>query len=77
MNMQREIKYLYLLILKKKNSAVDIKSAYEFYSAYEKAYNLLMINPWIPGTTYLPKIKMPKYLKWAKQYIKRDKRTKT
>jgi hypothetical protein len=73
MNMRREVKFLYLLMLKKQ-SVVDLKTAYKFYNLYKKSHDLLIANTWIPGTDYLTRVKMPKYLEWAKQYIVKEKR---
>jgi len=70
----REIKCLYKLVLKDHGKLSDLHKIVEFYSAYDKLTDLIKNNPEVPGNTYIPSVKMPKYLQWAKKYLSKRKR---
>jgi hypothetical protein len=76
MNIRREVKYLYLRLLKEQGKIADVKHVHNFYSTYGKLRMLLKLNPEVPDKIYLPAIKMPKYLQWIKKYVIKNKRTK-
>lgn len=72
--MQREVKFLYRLVLKNNGKISDLKQIFAFYNDYNKLIDLLKNNPEVPSKTYLPSMKMPKYLQWAKKYSTKRKR---
>jgi hypothetical protein len=56
-------------MLKENGSVSNLKKIYDFYKAYGKLTMLLKTNKETPGRIYFPEIKLPKYLKWAEQYM--------
>jgi len=69
--MRREVKYLYRRLLKKNGRVLDLKNIIGFYDEYNDLRGRALNNQEAPRELkyYLPAIKMPKYLQWAKQFL--------
>lgn len=72
--MQREVKHLYKLLLKGNGKISDLNKILAFYEDFGKLTDLIKNNPEAPGNTFIPSVRMPKYLKWTKQYLVKRKR---
>ena len=68
---KREVRCLYLALLKEGRTVLDLKKMIGFYEDYNDLRARVMNSAEAPSTlkVSLPPLKMPKYLKWAKQYL--------
>jgi hypothetical protein len=69
--MGRDIRYLYLALLKKSPKRKSLKKMIGFYEEYINLRERAMNSPSAPSALKfnLPPIKMPEYLKWVKKYL--------
>lgn len=69
--LKREVRYLYLALLKEQGRTMDLRKIIGFYEEYEDLRNRALASDEAPKAlkNNLPPLKMPKYLQWVKQYL--------
>jgi hypothetical protein len=69
--MKRHIFYLYKRLLKENGKIVSLKDIFQLYDDYEDV-RMRIEGDLMPRSFdhNMPKIKLPKYLKWIKEYLK-------
>ncbi len=68
---KREVRYLYLALLKNDGAILNLKKMINFYEEYNDLRGRVLSSREAPSTlkVSMPPLKMPKYLKWVKQYL--------
>ena len=68
---KREIRCIYLALLKGNRSVLNLKNMIRFYEEYDGLRIRVMGSDDAPSTlkVSMPPLNMPRYLKWAKQYL--------
>jgi len=69
--LRREVRCLYLALLKESATVLDLRKMIGFYEDYNDLRSRVISSAEAPSTlkVSLPPLKMPKYLKWVKQYL--------
>jgi len=72
---KREVRFLYLMLLKNNRRIVNIKKAIGYYNKYTELEKIAQNDPDCPEAIrarVAGSIAVPKYLEWVKEYIKED-----
>jgi hypothetical protein len=69
--MKREVRCLYRLLLKPGGKVLDVRNVLEIYEEYNMFRDKVLNADEAPAIMkgYFPKMDMPKYLEWVKQYL--------
>ena len=69
--LNRDIRNIYLAILKDGGQSLDLRDLVKFYMEYMDLRGRIVTNASAPNRLkmIMPKVKMPKYLQWIRRYL--------